>query len=835
MKQVDIEHLLPRVEKPSRYIDHEINACHKDFAAAEVRFAFAFPDVYELGVSHLGLKILYSIINELDYAMADRIYLPWADLNLLMREARLPLFGIESRIEARAFDILGITLQSELTYTNVLELIDLAGIPVHWNQRDEACPIVMAGGPCAANPLPLAPFVDVFFIGEAEEAIIQIALILRERKSRSSRLEMLAALESCYVPALHGYAPAKAISIRKYVNFSEPGLQHKPQLLSWQLATHNRYVAEIMRGCSRGCRFCHAGYFYRPVRERSPEMILQDLLAEVQQSGWDEAGLISLSSSDYSCIQEVLLSLLNAVDTHKTHISLPSLRVDSLDDSLVQVLKSLGREGLTIAPEAGSQRLREVINKNLSEEDILKGIEIALKLGWQKIKLYFMLGLPTEDESDIDGIIELIDKINTMGKRRMQINITLSPFVPKPFTPFGWCAMLDRDTLLDRARRIKTAYFKNRNIKIKYHTIENSLLEAVLARGDLQVAYALEAAWKKGASFDGWNECFDYSTWEAAFKESNTDISLYLNAWETEQALPWDFIDTGVSKEFLLSELAKAEQGIQTPDCRELCTLCGVCNSELQTHNAKSPAVGMAEKEGVRGAGLPADKGKKVIVEPGKAPPLQYRYRVHYQKVGLLRFISHLDWMRMLFRRVAVLELQTVFTQGFNPHPKVSLSPPLPVGVEGTAEFFDISFYAPYSPDLIIQEFRQTQIPDFILLGCESQSGKSALPLAECVSLKIPADLAEEAKVRISQFLAKESFSYTKATATRQKSYDLSSIILRMEWQHGELLIEKKLESPALYDVLAAIFLWDKKLLYSIPITRTGYIADALAALSPEA
>ncbi|PKN73803.1 MAG: hypothetical protein CVU50_01050 [Candidatus Cloacimonetes bacterium HGW-Cloacimonetes-3] len=822
MKQVDIEHLLPLVEKPSRYIDHELNACNKDFDKADVRFAFAFPDVYELGISHLGLKILYSIVNGLSFAMADRAYLPWTDLSALMREEKISLFGWESRVALAEFDVLGLTLQSELNFTNVLETIDLAGIDIHCDKRGEPDPIVMAGGPCATNPLPLLPFIDVFYIGEAEEGIIEIAQILRMYKTRNERMLHISKLDCCFVPAL----TAQQINIksRKYTGFHESKLQHKPQLLSWQLATHNRYVAEIMRGCSRGCRFCHAGYFYRPVRERAPQDILKDLLIETQASGWDEAGLISLSSSDYSCIQDLLLNLLGSVDTNKTHISLPSLRVDSLSEELVQVMKNLGREGLTIAPEAGSERLRMVINKNLSEADIIKGIDTAISLGWQKIKLYFMLGLPTEDEADIDAIITLIDKINMMGKKRLQINVTLSPFIPKPFTPFQWAAMLDRDSLLNRARRIKEAFAKPRNIKIKYHTIETSILEAAITRGDEQMANVIEAAWKLGARFDAWSEGFDYYYWQRAFVQTGTDVNQYLAARNTDEPLPWDFVDTGTCKAFMLAEWNKAQQGVQTPDCREICSVCGVCDETVQTQTAdvNKPYSQDNLLETNTNSLKSAETGYEMVMDTNQTPK-QYRYRVFYQKVGLLRFISHLDWMRMLFRRIAILDMQTVFTQGFSPHPKVSLSPPLPVGVEGYGEFFDISFYAPYPPEMILSEFRNTRIPEFNLLTCEVIVGKAQLPVRERISLSLPQEMLGYASERIDEFLAQSSYVFTKTTPTRTKSYDLCLIIQQIELKDNELHILKLLESPALYDVLAALFAWEKKQLYAMPLKRISF------------
>ncbi len=810
MKKVDIEALLPWVEKPSRYINHEINATHKSFSDSRVRMVFGFPDAYELGVSHLGIKILYSIINALPGCMADRAYLPWTDLADLLREKELTLFGWESRIPLKAFDLIGLTLQSELTYSNILEFIDLCRIPIHSKRRSQSDPIVMAGGPCATNPLPLAPFIDVFFLGEAEEGIKEIAAILQTYPDRQVRLLKLAELESCYVPELHN--SSQKVRVRKYNGFHTAELQHSPQLLSWQLATHNRYVAEIMRGCSRGCRFCHAGYFYRPVRERNPQDILDNLLNEIKSSGWDEAGLVSLSSSDYSCIQELLLSLLSSVDTAKTHISLPSLRVDSLNDELLKALQTLGREGLTIAPEAGSERLRKVINKNLSEAEIIGGIEIAQRLGWQKIKLYFMLGLPTETEEDIEQIIGLIERINSQAKRKLQINVTLSPFVPKPFTPFQWCAMLDKETLLNRARQIKNSFLKARNIKIKYHTIETSLLEAVLTRGDTRIAEVVESAWRKGAKFDGWNECFDFAAWTAAFESCGVDMQYYLHQLDTDHELPWDFVDTGVSKQFFLDEYRKALLETQTPDCREHCSFCGACSDQVKTQTAVSDLKLASSKLGEL-------KPRELILHAA-----QYKYRVFYQKRGLLRFISHLDWMRMLFRRIAMLELETVFTQGFSPHPKVSLAPPLPVGVEGLDEYFDISFYQAYSPSQILEALSQTRIPDFNLSRCESVAGKAWLPSDERLCLQLNPALAGQLKPLVTDFHSKTEFSYTKSSETRSKTYDLKQIVHSLEITDSELILVKSLEGPSLFHILSAILSLDKHTLYSLRVQRTGFL-----------
>lgn len=812
---INIEHLLALIEKPSRYIDHEINACRKSFAAHPVRMLFAFPDLYELGVSHLGLKILYSIVNKLPYAMADRLYLPQRDLLELLKEENLPLFGLESREAAHVFDLYGITLQSELTFSNVLELIDKAHIPLFNRDRLPEHPIVMAGGPCATNPLPLAPFIDVFFFGEAEEGIVEIAEIMRDYPDRTERLQHLAALESCWVPQYHGNGPwdilipTKPILSRKYADFHKAEQVHSPQLLSWQLATHNRYVSEIMRGCSRGCRFCHAGYFYRPVRERDPRQILAELLKEVQADGWDEAGLISLSSSDYTCIRELLFALLDAIDTDKTHISLPSLRVDSLDSRLVSLMQSLGREGLTIAPEAGSQRLRDVINKNLSEAEILQGVEIAKSMGWQKIKLYFMIGLPTETEADIREIIDLIHKINYCANKRMNISVTISPFTPKPFTPFQWAAMAEPDTLLKRAQFIKAAFIKNRNIKLKYHTIENSVLEACLTRGDLRMAKVLHSAWEAGALFDGWNESWDWKRWQLAFARHGLVPEDFTAARDIDAALAWDFVDIGVCKKFLKSEYEKAQKAELSPDCRDICTQCGVCNENLSVVNADAD---------MYAAPAPAAKPR-----PQYDPHRQYRYRVFYRKTRLLRFISHLDWMRMLFRRIAVLELPTVFTMGFSPHPKVSLSPPLPIGVESHAEYFDISFYRPFSPDEILREFCRCSIPDFVLTACEEIPGKAALPESEYLSIELNEALLIEKNPLLRAFAQAGSMLFTKCSEKRSKTYDLKQIILALELNGDSLMIHKSLQSPSLYDVLAEILKMDKRDLFRYRVIRRRF------------
>jgi len=810
MKRIEIEAWLPLVEKPSRYIDHELNAIHKPWQ--QVNFCLAFPDLYEVGISHLGLKILYSILNRIEGVMADRCYLPWLDLIKIMKREGIPLFGSESRIGLAEFDLIGITLQSELTYSNVLQLLGLGQIPLLSADRDEDCPIVMAGGPCAGNPLPLSDFIDVFFIGEAEEAITEIAELFLKVSGRQARLEQLASIEGCYVPVLQADLIGRGLRVkaRKFTGFHQNTHTHRPQLLPWQLATHNRYVAEIMRGCSRGCRFCHAGYFYRPVRERPVSALMEDLLAEIKVSGWDEVGLLSLSSSDYSCVKELLFNLLAQVDKDKTHVSLPSLRLDSLDDEVVELMRKLGREGLTIAPEAGSQRLRDIINKNLSEEQILEAVQIALRLGWQRLKLYFMVGLPFEVEEDINELIGLIIRIDEQARRKLQISITLSPFVPKPFTPFQWAELLDSQQLLERCLKVKQALFRRRNIKLRYHSIESSVLEAVLARGDARLGAALLQAFEQGARFDGWNECFDYGIWENAFQACGIRIGDYLGKKDVQAELPWDFVDTGVCREFLIREWEKAAQAETTADCRELCSLCGVCDDSLKTKNAlldPAPTIPVPKKP-----------------QPTRPSSSRHRYRLHYAKTGLLRFISHLDWMRMLYRLIGHTSLETVYTQGFSPHPRVSLSPPLPLGVQSRCCFFDVSYYRSYSSEEILAAFSQKSIPGFQVHRVEKLSGQAPVPVGERIGIKIPAGEQAYLKQRLEQFRTAETWPFTKTTPSRSKDYDLKRIVQALQLEPELLILDKSLASPSLYDVLGELLNWDKARLYKLDFERLDWL-----------
>ncbi len=804
--------------------------------------------------------------------MADRTYLPWLDALDIMRRDGHPLYALESKKKVCEFDVVGITLQSELTFTNVLEFLDLSGIPIHSKDRTDIDPIVIAGGPCASNPLPLNSFIDAFLIGEGEDAIEEIAEVLRnnirhgefiepctlqqaqddlphrndipgessaflqkadkdsllhgnDKELRNDILTKLSQIKGMYVPAVHdriiGQDSSFRIKIRKYTGFTTNEKTHTPQLMPWQLATHNRYVAEIMRGCTRGCRFCHAGYFYRPVRERDPEQILDSLLKEIETYGWDEAGLVSLSSSDYSCIRPLLEALLKKIDQQKTHVSLPSLRVDSFDDTLVSLLREVGREGLTIAPEAGTQRLRNVVNKNLSEEEILGGVRIAKQLGWQRIKLYFMLGLPTETEADIQGIIDLINLIIGETGKKFQINVSLSPFVPKAHTPFQWVAMLAPEELLRRALLIKHTFQRAKFIKIRYHTIENSVLESVISRGDDSTAAWIEQAWKNGAIYDGWNESFKWENWTKAASETDYNYLSALNDLSVADSLPWEFIDLGVEKKWLAGEWEKARQEIPTIDCRTGCIACGVCDEETVMQTAVSN-----ERFVKVMSALPMPSVKEA---PGTKSTFinSWSYRLFYQKAGDFRFIGHLDWMRMVFRMMSRSRLDIVYTQGFNPHPKISFGPSLAVGVAGENEYLDLHTSVEYSTEELAAALNPLFVEGLRLntILPKMKNEKDAQPVADELRIILPTEMISQAEGKLKEFEKMDTFPMTVIKKESERTYDLKQVIISMLLDYNILNITKLLHSPNIYKLLSIIFDVEKEKLYDWDISRIGFQA----------
>ena len=707
------------LQKPSRYINHEINTVYSD---QRVKVALVFPDIYEIGMSHLGLKILYKVINDLPFASAERVFSPWTDLEAAMKAEGLPLASLESKRPLREFDIAGFSLQYELAYTTVLNMLSLGGIPLKTADRLDAAsshyPLIIAGGSCTVNPMPMSPFIDAFLIGDGEEAIREIVETYYRWKrdgdrKRESLLRAIAEIEGMFVPFFHASAyqgccagahPSLSVRRRILSSLDDAPYPDKP-VVPFTSIVHDRVNIEVARGCSMGCRFCQAGMIYRPVRERSPQRALALAETALNNTGYEEIAFTSLSAGDYPCLLEVVKAFNKKFRKDNIAVSLPSLRISAINSALLQEISSVRKTGFTIAPEAGSERLRRVINKDFSDEDYERALQTLFSEGWLNLKLYFMIGLPTETDDDIDGIISMALKALKAAKqsvkRFVNINIGISPFIPKAHTPFQWCGQATIDEI-----REKKSYIKNklsrRGFHIKGHNIYMSLLEAAFARGDAGIAPLIEKAWSLGCRLDGWTEAFDYARWQEAMNCTGIDAIKYAErSLASSESLPWDIIDIGVSRTFLRKEYEKALAGELSTDCRKTCHCCGLdctksisAQPSLSRERAQLPEVLSPHIEHAR-----------------RFNPV--RIRVEFSKTGRLRYLSHLELVTVFHRAMRRAGIPLEFSKGFHPAPKVSFGPPLGVGIAGLREYCDMEIRPPF--DLITNRIKlNATLPDGI-------------------------------------------------------------------------------------------------------------------------
>ncbi len=601
MDNKEFERLLLKVQKPGRYSGGEINSIIKDKSKVDVRFAFCFPDTYEIGMSHLGMKILYSLFNQREDIWCERVFAPWIDFEEVMRENNIPLFALESRDPVRDFDFIGFTLQYEMSYTNILNMLDLAGIPLKSADRHELSQLVVVGGPCVCNAEPLADFVDIFFLGEGEEVDLEVIdLYKKHKKMGSTKAEFLkeaSKIEGVYVPSLYDVSYNEDGTIKEIKALDGAPKTIKKRIIKdldnccypdkfvvpFIQIVHDRAVQEIFRGCIRGCRFCQAGFIYRPVREKSAETINKQAKCLCENTGYDEISLSSLSTSDYTELEPLLNDMLTWTEDNNISLALPSLRIDNFSEELLEKINHVRKSGLTFAPEAGTQRLRDVINKNVTEEEILTTCETAFKGGYTSVKLYFMMGLPTETDEDLKGIADLGQKIvdlyysmpNRPKGRSVSVSISVSVFVPKPFTPFQFEPQISKAEMERRQEYLKSQ-IKTRKIDLSTHDSSTSFLEAAFARGDRRLGAVLLKAYEKGCKFDSWNECFDLQKWQEAFKECGINPEFYSERQRNfDEINPWEHLDYAVSKEFLIKENKLAHGECTTPNCREKCSACG--------------------------------------------------------------------------------------------------------------------------------------------------------------------------------------------------------------------------------------------------------------------
>jgi radical SAM family uncharacterized protein/radical SAM-linked protein len=735
-----LDPLLPTVEKPGRYVGLERNVVRKDLSKAEVTLALAFPDTYEIGMSHTGLKILYELVNRREDFACERVYAPWVDLEAKMRENGIPLFSTESFAPVGDFDVLGFSLQAELNYSNILNMLDLAGLPVWQRERRETDPIVLGGGPCTANPEPIADFFDAFLIGDAEEALPLFLDAYRDARARGlSRRELLihlASIDGIYVPSLYDVtyredgriaaierndprAPERAR--RTWVPVLKPEYYpEKPMVPSVEIV-QDRLGLEVMRGCTQGCRFCQAGYWYRPVRELDPGDVASMTQRFIAESGWSEVGLLSLSTADYSQIEPLVKCLAPQLSDRRVSISLPSLRAEAFSVGLADAVSEVRKSGFTFAPETGSDRLRRVINKTFTNADMIAAADVAFARGWDLIKVYTMIGLPTETKEDLDELVALVQGILAQGRKhgRKNVNVAVGSFVPKSWTPFQWAPFDGVETLERKLAYLKDRVRSVRGAKMKWHEPREAAIECVLSRGDRRAGRVLHTAWKSGVRFDGWTEHFRYDLWMKAFDAEGIPKETYLRAYDLDEVLPWDVLDVSIKKRWLQIELIKAKKEMRTEDCKwGHCYACGVPGNGEDTVLAKGiqrdvTPLPSGEGVGVRGDHPAAyhDAAKGAAYRQKAMPDLPsasrlakqgdqvFRHRVTFSKTGDARFLSHRNTMDVLERAIRAAGLPARYSEGFNPHMRLSMGPALALGLESREEIFDVDANALFGAD----------------------------------------------------------------------------------------------------------------------------------------
>jgi radical SAM family uncharacterized protein/radical SAM-linked protein len=789
MPDYPIQELLPLVQMPSRYMGTEINRIQKDPASVSLSVALAFPDLYEIGTSHFGIQILYHVLNQRKEIAAERVFAPQKDFEELLRCRNLPLTSLESQRPLNHFDLVGFSLLYELNYTNVLNMLDLAAIPLRAADRGESDAVILAGGPCVCNPEPMADFFDVMVFGDAERLILQIADQWLEWKARAETridlLRRLAQLEGIYVPRFFKAAYnadgfqqlTPEIGLRTPVrravisDMDKAPFPDQP-VIPFARPVHDRLRLEISRGCTRGCRFCQAGMIYRPVRERSPAAVLDMAREGLAATGYEDLSLLSLSTGDYHCLGPLMETLMQRCQRRHVAVSLPSLRAGMLTPRLMELIRSVRKTGFTIAPEAGSQRLRDVINKNIVFEDVATTVRDAFDMGWRLIKLYFMIGLPTETDEDLEAIVEMVRQLNTIkgsNGRKGRLNVSVTTFIPKAHTPFQWASQISLEQSKAKIAYLKSAFETMRTVRFKWQSPGMSLIEGVLARGDRRLGRALESAWKNGCRFDGWTDRFNLTRWIESLNRSEVPLNFFTSRTRRlDEPLPWDHIDSRVDKQFLKDQWDSALSGEQVEDCRHgQCHGCGVCDFKRLHPQVHDACHCQASMDG------PAEPDPQVFTT----------FVLTYEKLESARFFGHLELARHFARAVRRANIAIKYSAGYHPMPRISFDNPLPLGVESESELMHMTVASHHSPQEVIE-----RINPFLPLGVKLVAGRpkeskkqegNARKIDRYRVVLCDSDIDP---MPIDQFRRSDRWSYTRVRHKgRAQHFDLKSAVTQLD------------------------------------------------------
>ncbi len=765
-----LNELLSSVSKPVRYLGREVNSIRKDPAGTRLRFCLAFPDVYEVGMSHLGIQILYHILNSRTEVSCERVFAPWIDMETLLRKKGIPLFSLETSRPMTDFDILGFSLQYELSFSNVLNMLSLSHIPLLAKERDDRFPLIIAGGPTAFNPAPVADFFDAMVIGDGEEVILELCdLFLQWKESKKEKDDLLKALsrvEGVYVPGFHTEGQ---IVRKRLVSDLNPLPFPTCPIVPFMKVVHDRFSMEIARGCKRGCRFCEAGFIHRPYRERSPEVIEEILHASLKHTGYEEISLLSLSAGDYSLIGPLLSHLMDQFESKKLAVSFPSLRIEEVVGRLASEVMRVRKTGFTIAPEAASERLRGVINKEIDEDILFQGVSDLFSKGWKTIKLYFMMGLPTEKEEDLKGILDLSRKIASLGARQKvypNVSVSVSTFVPKPHTPFQWESQISLEEMREKLRFLKDG-LKRSPCRLKWQDPHLSCLEGVFSAGDRKLSQVLIEAHRLGCRFDGWSDQFQYPLWKEAFDRAGLEMDSYTRRKTLQETFPWSFISTGVKSRFLWEEYQRGLEGEFSPPCGETCSRCGICDGDRIRVRIGQP--------------LEIRQLKKT----GKAPPqrkgTKRKIRLRFEKRGDIRFLSHLELAHLFHRAAKRADLALCYSEGFHPMPRIIFATALPVGMESMNEVVELEIGDRMNPSEIKDRLNQslpegiriteaTEVPLFFSISSVFHRSVYWIMLDHLIS-------RVEANAKIREALEKETFLVVQERKEKIRSIDIRPLI----------------------------------------------------------